>query len=62
MSVEEIDPHVHIYDAGYVNSITGADLLVHIEDRYDLYIRETDLVGSLSSLDALARHIVSAQS
>jgi hypothetical protein len=45
-----------------VNSITGAELFVHIEDRYGLYIFETYLASSLGNLDALARHIVSAQS
>lgn len=53
----DIDPSLPMYDAGYVDSITGADLLVHIETQYGLFIPETDLVGRLCSLDALAQHI-----
>jgi len=59
LPADAIDTRAHLYDAGYVDSITGADLLVHIERRYGLFIPETDLVGRLCSLDALARHIVS---
>ncbi len=58
LAVEQIDCEVHMYDAGYVDSLKGADLLVHIEKRYELFIHETDLVGNLASLDALAKHIV----
>jgi len=59
LPADAVDTHAHLYDAGYVDSISGADLLVHIERCYGLFIPETDLVGRLSSLDALARHIVS---
>lgn len=57
---EEVDTTVHIYDAGYVDSLKGADLLVHIEKRYAVFIAETEFAGRLSRLDSLARHIVEA--
>lgn len=61
-SPEEIDPRIHMYDAGYVTSITAADLLAHIEARYGVDISETKLIGPLQNLEALARHIQSPAS
>ncbi|MDE0911014.1 MAG: acyl carrier protein [Myxococcota bacterium] len=54
---EEIDVELHMYDAGYVTSITAADLLAHIDERYGLDISETKLIGPLQNLAALAAHI-----
>lgn len=56
---EEIDTKIHMYDAGYVTSITAADLLAHIESRYGVDISETKLIGPLQNLEALATHIES---
>ncbi len=61
-SPEEIDPRIHMYDAGYVTSITAADLLAHIEARYGVDISETKLIGPLQNLETLARHIQSPSS
>jgi len=59
---EEVDPAMHLYDAGYITSITAADLLAHIESHYGLDVSETELTGSLHNLDGLARHILSPES
>lgn len=59
---EEIDPTLEIYEAGYVDSITGAELLLQVEQQYGVFIPETELVGSLATLDALARHVAAAKS
>jgi acyl carrier protein len=56
---EEIDTRIHMYDAGYVTSITAADLLAHIESRYGVDISETKLIGPLQNIEALAGHIES---
>ena len=56
--LDEIDPLMHLYDAGYVTSVTAADLLAHIETRYGLDVSETQLIGRLQNLDALSRYIV----
>ena len=56
---EEIDHHVHMFDAGYVTSISAADLLAHIEATYGLDISETKLIGPLQNLHALASFIQS---
>lgn len=54
---EEIDVELHMYDAGYVTSITAADLLAYIDERYGLDISETKLIGPLQNLAALAAYI-----
>ena len=54
----ELDSVAHLYDAGYVTSITAADLLVYIKERYDLVIPPVDLAGRLDNLEALVAHIL----
>jgi hypothetical protein len=61
-SPEEIDPHIHMYDAGYVTSITAADLLAHIDAHYQLDISETKLIGPLQNLAALSKFICTERS
>ena len=56
---EEIDDQIHMYDAGYLTSITAADLLAHVETQYGIDISETKLIGPLQNLAALATHIAS---
>lgn len=56
---EEIDTRIHMYDAGYVTSITAADLLAHIDGRYGVDISETKLIGPLQNLEALTSYIES---
>lgn len=58
-SPDEIDIRLHMYDAGYLTSITAADLLVHVDARYGIDISETQLIGPLQNLDALARYVES---
>jgi acyl carrier protein len=57
---EEIDDQIHMYDAGYLTSITAADLLAHIDTHYGLDISETQLIGPLQNLAALATYIESS--
>lgn len=60
-SPDEIDIRLHMYDAGYLTSITAADLLVHVDARYGIDISETQLIGPLQNLDALARYVASGR-
>jgi len=57
LRVDEIDPDEHLYDAGYVDSQSSVALLAFIEERWGVAISEVDLVGRLSSVAALARHL-----
>ncbi len=52
-----IDPRAHLFDAGYIDSLSSAELLSHIERRYQLRLPEVQLVGRLCTLEALAREI-----
>ena len=61
ISLDEIDPMMHLYDAGYVTSISAADLLAHIDSKYGVDVSETQLIGRLQNLDALARHVVAKE-
>lgn len=53
----EIDPAAHIFDYGYVDSLSAVNLLASIQARYGVEVQEVDLVGGLSSLDALAEFV-----
>lgn len=55
--VEELHTDVSMCDAGYIDSIRAADLLAHVQQRYRARVPEVELVGRLSTLDALIAHI-----
>ena len=55
--VEELHTDVSMCDAGYIDSIRAADLLAHVQQRYGARVPEVELVGRLSTLDALIAHI-----
>lgn len=57
LSPEQVDDREHLYDAGYLDSQSSASLLELIEAEYGVEVSETDLVGRLSSLEALAHHV-----
>ena len=57
LSACEVGVRARLYDHGYVDSLSAASLLEFIHRRYQVEISEVELVGRLSSLDALARHI-----
>ena len=59
---DEIDLRLHMFDAGYLTSITAADLIAHIDTRYGLDISETQLIGPLQNLAALVRYVESGGS
>ena len=56
-SIEDIHSDVSMCDAGYIDSIRGADLLAHIERRYAVRVEEVELVGRLQTLDELVAHV-----
>ncbi len=57
---QQVDVTTSMYDAGYIDSMRAADLLVRLEDQYQVVISERSFETDLSSLDRLAAH-VSAQ-
>jgi len=54
---EDIDVRAHLFDSGYVDSLSSTELLADIERRFGVRIEEMDLVGRLSNIDALAREL-----
>lgn len=54
---DAVDPEGHLYDAGYVDSQSSVALLAFIEGEWGVEVTEVELVGRLSSLDSLARHV-----
>ena len=61
LTPEAIDTTVHIYDAGYVDSMRGVDLLVHVETSFGLSLSEADLVSRLAQIDNLVDAIVAGR-
>jgi acyl carrier protein len=57
LSHAAIDPARHLFDHGYVDSLSAVMLLAHIEERWGVEIEDTRLLDELSTLDAIARHI-----
>jgi acyl carrier protein len=57
LTPEAIDPARHVFDAGYVDSMSSLALLDFLEARYGVSVPEVDLVGGLSTLAALAEYV-----
>jgi acyl carrier protein len=52
-----IDARGHLFDYGYVDSLSAVMFLAHIEEKYGVHIEDMDLVEKYTTLDAIARHI-----
>jgi len=57
----EIDSDRHLFDHGYVDSLSAVMLLAHIEERWGVQIDDLELVESLTTVNALAARIHSAR-
>jgi acyl carrier protein len=57
LASDGIDPGEHLFDCGYVDSLSAVMLLAHIEDRYGVLIEDVELIESLTTLDAIAAHV-----
>jgi acyl carrier protein len=54
---EAIDASVHVFDYGYVDSLSAVMFLAQIEDRYGVRIDDVDLVERYNTLAAIADYI-----
>lgn len=52
-----IDAKGHLFDYGYVDSLSAVMFLSHIEDTYGVHIEDLDLIEKYTTLDAIARHV-----
>jgi len=57
---EAIDPGEHLYDCGYLDSMSAAGFLAAVAQEYGVRLRESQLIGQLDHVRALARHIRAA--
>ena len=57
LAADAIEPTRHIFDAGYVDSMSSLTLLEFVEERYGVVVPEVELVGRLSNLVALAKYV-----
>jgi acyl carrier protein len=56
-----IEPGGHLFDYGYVDSLSAVMFLAHIEEKYGVHIEDLDLVEKYTTLDAIARHVAESQ-
>ena len=57
LSPASIEPTGHLFDYGYVDSLSAVTFLARIEDRYGVQIDDLDLIERLHSIRAIAQHI-----
>ena len=57
LTPDAIDPSVHLFNAGYVDSMSSLTLLDFIDERYGVTVQEVDLVGPLCTLSGLAAYV-----
>lgn len=62
LQTADIDPEGHMYDCGYVDSLSSVTLIGWIESQYGIAIEDTELVGRLDTLAKLAAFIERARS
>ena len=51
----------HLFDYGYVDSLSAVMFLAHIEEHYGVHIEDMDLVEKFTTLDAIARHVAASR-
>jgi acyl carrier protein len=57
LTLDMIGPGEALFESGCVDSVSAVALLNFIEERYGVCISEVEVVGRLSTLEMLARHI-----
>jgi acyl carrier protein len=57
LSVEDIEPNGHLFDYGYIDSLSAVTFMAHVEENYGVRLDDLDLVERFTSLEALASHL-----
>ena len=60
LQASAIDGNGHLFDYGYVDSLSAVMFIAHIEERYGVQIEDMDLIEKYTTLDAIARHIAAS--
>jgi D-alanine--poly(phosphoribitol) ligase subunit 2 len=55
-----IEGNGHLFDYGYVDSLSAVMFIAHIEDKYGVQIEDMDLIEKYTTLDAIARHVAAS--
>ena len=50
----------HIYDCGYVDSLSAGPFLKAVEARFGVTLKESQLIGHFDHIRALARHLLAS--
>ncbi len=53
LTPDAVDPSVHLFNAGYLDSMSSLALLDFIEERFGVTVPEVDLIGPLCTLSGL---------
>ena len=54
LSPASIDPDGHLYDCGYLDSMSAAGFLAALKERFGVQLKESELVGRFDHVRALA--------
>lgn len=57
LTVAQIDVSAHVFDYGYVDSLSAVLFLAHVEEAYGVRIDDLDLVERYNTLEAIADHL-----
>jgi len=57
LTAAAIDPAGHLFDFGYVDSLTAVSFLAYVEDRWGVTIEDVDVVEKLTTIRAIAEHV-----
>lgn len=57
LAASEIDPSGHLFDFGYIDSLSAVTFMAHVEEQYGVRLDDLDLVERFTSLHALAAHL-----
>ena len=61
LRVDEVDADAQLFDRGYLDSFSYVEFLAFIERSYHVRIDDSQLAGHLSTIAAMAEHILQAE-
>jgi acyl carrier protein len=61
LRAEEIQEHGPLFDRGYLDSFSYVEFLAYIEQTYRVRIEDSQLAGHLTTIAAMAEHILQQQ-
>lgn len=57
LAESDVEPGGHLFDYGYLDSLTAVTFLARIEQRFGVVIEDLDLLETLTTLDAIATRV-----